>query len=95
MTIEEFAAVTQRVIASDGFDDFLPTACYPGRQEVVVLRGLPPDIEPEAAVLKWATKRAKLDELHLVAFRSGTAQFTVVRVKEGKRESAVFTVAHP
>ncbi len=93
MTIEEFAAATRRVIAAEGFDDFLPTACYPERGEVVALQGLPPDLEPESAVLRWAAKRAAPGELHLVAFRSGSAQFSVVRVKGPERESDVFVVA--
>jgi hypothetical protein len=93
MTIEQFAAITQCVIATDGFDEFLPTACYPARQEVLALEGLPPDIEPEPAVLKWAAKNAKHGELHLVAFKSGSLQFTVVRAEGVKRESAVFEVA--
>ncbi len=93
MTLEQFAAITQRVIASDGFDEFLPTACYPERREVAALQGLPPDIEPEQAVLKWATKKAKRGELYLVAFKSGPSQFTVVRIQGADRSSAVFAVA--
>ena len=85
--------MTQRVIASGGFDDFLPTACYPERREVATLEGLPSDIEPEPAVLKWAAKNAKRGELYLVAFKSGPSKFTVVRVERAKRESAVFEVA--
>jgi hypothetical protein len=93
VTIEQFAAMTQNVIADNGFDDFLPTACYPKRQEVAALEGLPEDVEVEPAVLKWAAKRAKRGELHLVAFKSGPSEFTVVRVQGSKRESAVFEVA--
>jgi hypothetical protein len=93
MNIEQFAAITQRVIASDGFDEFLPTACYPARREVAALEGLPPGIEAEPAVLKWAAKKAKHGELHLVAFKSGPSQFTVVRAEGAKHESAVFEVA--
>jgi hypothetical protein len=93
MTIEEFAAITQDVIAEDGFDGFLPTACYPGRQEVVALQGLPADVEPEPAVLRWVAKRAAPTELHLVACRSGPAEFTVIRVRGAERESAVFAVS--
>jgi hypothetical protein len=92
MTVEEFAAMTQPVIAANRFDEFLPTACYPKRREVAALEGLPPDIAPEAAVLKWAAKKAKRGELFLVAFKSGPTQFTVMRVQGAQRESAVFEV---
>lgn len=93
MTIEQFAAMTQRIIATDGFDGFLPTACYPARRKVAALEGLPPDIEPEPAVLEWATKNANQGELHLVAFKSGPSEFTVVRVEGADHEYAVFDVA--
>jgi hypothetical protein len=87
MTVEEFAAITQRVITQDGFEDFLPTACNPGRRDVRTLRGLPPDIEAEPAVLKWAVKHAQDGEEFLVAFKSGPSEFSVVR-QEGKRRES-------
>lgn len=93
MTVEEFAAIRQNVIAEDGFDEFLPTACYPWRDEIVALQGPPPDVEPEPAVLGWAAKRAKPNELHLVAFKTGPAEFTVIRIRGAERDSAVFAVS--
>jgi len=84
--------MTQAVIAADGFDGFLPTACYPKRQEVAALDGLPPDVEPEPAVLRWAAKSARRGEEFLVAFKSGPTCFTVVRVAGSKRQSATFEV---
>ena len=90
MTIEEFAAITQRVIARDGFDDFLPTACYPVRRDIRTLQGLPADVEPEPAVLKWAAKHAGAAEEFLVAFKSGPSEFTIVRQEGGKRTAQKF-----
>ena len=84
--------MTQEVIAANGFDDFLPTACYPEQGEIAALQGLPADVEVEPAVLKWAAKKAKRGELHLVAFKSGPSEFTVVRVEGSHRESSVFEV---
>lgn len=92
MTIDEFAAMTRRVIAADGLDGFLPTACYPDRQELAALQGLPADTEPEPAVLAWAAKKARRGEPYLVAFRSGPTEFTVVRVAGAEWESAAFQV---
>ena len=92
MTIEEFAAVTPAVIAREGFADFLPTVCYPDRQDLRTLAGLPADIEPEPAVLKWALKNAEPDELFLIAFKTGPTVFTIVRQQRGKRESASFEI---
>jgi len=94
MTIEEFAAVTQRVIARQGFDEFVPTACYPEGRDVQIraLVGLPADIDPEPAVLEWAMKDAKPKEEILIAFKSGPSEFTIVRKKGDERESAAFKV---
>lgn len=92
MTIDQFATMTKRIIASVGFEEFLPTACYTEQQEIAALEGLPPDIDPEPAVLKWAAKKARNGELFLVAFKSGASEFTVVRVQGAKRESEVFEV---
>lgn len=92
MTIEEFAEVTQAVIARDGFAGFLPTVCYPDRQELRSLSGLPAGIDPELAVLRWASKNAQPDELFLVAFKTGPNAFTIVRQQSGVRESASYNV---
>lgn len=95
MTLDEYAAMTRQVIAETGFDDFLPTACYPVRHEVSTLAGLPADVEPQPAVLKWAAKTVKAGEEFLVAFKSGPAEFTVIRTKGKRRESATFRVIKP
>ena len=92
MTIDEFAAITQRVIARDGFDEFMPTACYPERRDIRTLAGLPADVEPEPAVLNWAMKHAKPNEEILIAFKSRPSEFTIVRKEGDERESQSFKV---
>lgn len=79
MTIREFAVITRRLIAKEGFEEFQPTACYPERREVKVLAGLPPDIDAEEAVLDWAFRGADNDEEFLVAFKISDDSFRVVR----------------
>ncbi len=90
MTVEEFAAITRRVIDRNGFDEFLPTACYPERRVIRALEDLPGDIDPEPAVLKWARKEAKAGEEFLIAFKSAPAQFTIIRQHGQNRESGTF-----
>jgi hypothetical protein len=93
MTTDEFAIITQRVIARDGFDEFQPTACYPARREVKVLAGFPPHVDPEAPVLEWAAKSAILEEEFLVAFKSGLNQFTIIRCLRGVTNSKDYAVS--
>lgn len=79
MTTNEFAVITKRVIAKEGFEEFQPTACYPERREVKALAGLPVDIDPEEAVLDWAFQGAVNDEEFLVAFKISNDCFRVIR----------------
>ena len=82
MTIDEFATITHRIIAEEGFADFHPTACYPARREVKTLAGLPSDIDPEIPVLDWAARSAALEEEFLVAFKISGNSFRIIR-REG------------
>ena len=54
MEIEEFVSITQNVIAKNGFEDFLPTACFPERRELRTLAGLPHGEDTEKRGLEWA-----------------------------------------
>jgi hypothetical protein len=92
MDINDFASITQRVIDRDGFDGFQPSACFPERRELRVLAELPEDIEVEPAVIEWAEQYARPNEEFLVAFKSGPLEFTVIRQKGRKKESAKFQV---
>lgn len=92
MTIQEFAETTRRVVARDGFEDFLPTACYPSRRHVKTLVGLPPDVEVEAAVLDWAAAAASDDEEFLVAFAVNQEHFRVIRSSAGATEAETYLV---
>ena len=69
VTLPEFARITRRAIASDGFGGYLPTAMYPDRREVIVLEGVPEDVNVESAARRWAFERAKDGEEVHVAFK--------------------------
>ena len=92
MTTDEFAAITQLVIARDRFDDFQPTACYPARRHMKTLAGLPADLEPEGPVLEWAARSIELGEEFLVAFKIDPTHFTVVRCVGTIKESETYAV---
>jgi hypothetical protein len=93
MLLDEWVSMTRRVVLRDGFDDFLPVACFPGRHEVRVLEGLPAESEPEAAVLKWAEGLAMQGEEFLVAFKLDPRHFKVLRWSEGSEETAICEIS--
>jgi hypothetical protein len=93
MELSDFAALTQNVIRDDGFDDFVPVACLPGRREIRGLDGLSGDADVEAASVGWATALADETEEFLVALKFTATQFKVVPRRNGAMESAIFAVA--
>jgi hypothetical protein len=92
-TVVESAKITRRVIARDGFDDYLPTALYPERDHMVVLEGVPGDVDLEPIATGWAADGAIGDEEYLVAFKVSPTQFKVIRRYSGGMEQGVFGVA--
>ena len=80
------------MIASDGFDAYLPTACYPERRVLRVLEDVP-DEELESIALEWALSRQEGDEEVLVAFKVDASHFKVVRRAEGLAEECVYSIA--
>lgn len=90
MEIGAFAAMNQRVIASDGFDEYLPTACYPERRVLRVLEGAPSAVDLEAIALDWALAAAEGEEEVLVAFKVDSARFKVIRRAQGQTEQCVY-----
>jgi hypothetical protein len=95
MEINSFAAMNQRVIATDGFDDYLPTACYPERRVLRVLEGAPDALDLEAIAVDWALAAAEGDEEVLVAFKVDAARFKVIRRAAGQTEQCVYPVDAP
>ena len=49
MSLDDFAAVTRRVIAREGFEQFQPTAVYTERDHIKGGAGFPPDV-PESHI---------------------------------------------
>ena len=93
MNLDDFAVLTQRVIAREGFEDFQPTACLPARRSVRTLAGVPDSENVEAVTLKWASEIADPGEEFLVAFKVSNAEFKIVRSFQGRREVKTYGVA--
>ncbi len=91
--MDAFAGMTRRLIATDGFDGYLPTACYPERRVLRVLEDVPSTEGLEAIALEWALSRQEGDEEVLVAFKVDASHFKVVRRAAGFAEESVYSIA--
>lgn len=78
MTIDDFIAMTRRIIAKDGIENYLPTLVLPDRRLITVLEGMPPDVDVEAASRTWASDQAGENEDYFLAFTIDAARFKVV-----------------
>jgi hypothetical protein len=92
MTLDEFAIITRRVITDDGFEEYLPTACYPVRRHVKTLVGLPQDIKPDQPVLEWAAEGAQGGEEFLVAFKVDESHFKIIRRVGSYSEDETYSI---
>ncbi len=92
MKIEQFAETTNRVIARDGFDGHLPTACFPARKHISVLEAVPSGGGIEQISINWAKGKAQDGEEFLVAFRVSDTEYKIVRQHKGEITHATFSV---
>ena len=85
MTVEEFIAHTQQVIAEDGFDGFLPTLVLETRREVriAVLEDVPSGVDAESFAKDWASQVVKRNQDYLLAFKADNEHFKVVSRRAG------------
>jgi hypothetical protein len=94
MSLDEFAAVTRRVIAREGFEEFQPTAVYTERDYIKGGADFPSDV-PEAHILQWATEDRRNGEEMLVAFKIDDTRFKIVRHVGSFSEDDINAVATP
>ena len=73
--IDEFIAMTRRIIVKDGFQDYSPTLLLPSRKDDRVLEGVPDDEDLEMVVEGWAARIAGPEEDYLAAFKFDDARF--------------------
>ena len=89
MTIDDFIAMTRRIIAKDGFDGYLPTLILPDRQHIAVLEGVPLDADVEMAAKKWAAGMSEREEDYFLAFKFDGARLKVIARTKGHEEVRV------
>lgn len=92
MKLDEFAGITQKIISEQGFDDFIPIACFPERRELRALADIELGEETEATVVEWAKSLTESVEELLVAFKFSVSQFKVIRIRGPEEESAIYEV---
>jgi len=96
MDIATFAEITKRIILKDGFSEFLPTACFPERKEVRVLAGDFETVNSEPVAIKWAMDLAKGNEEFLIAYKSSTTDFKIIKFNGRDRlEDSIYTAPAP
>jgi hypothetical protein len=90
--MDAFAGMTRRVIASDGFERYFPTACYPERRVLRVLEDAPDTEELETIAREWALSFMEGDEEMLVAFKVDSSHFKIVRRTAELSEERVYSI---
>jgi hypothetical protein len=93
MTLQEFAEITRSVIGQQGFADFQPTLCFPGRHQIRTLAQVPAGVDIEEAAMAWARKHAVAEEEFLVAFKVSDNAFKIVRVLGADAEEATYSAS--
>ena len=81
--LDQFVKMTQRIIAEDGFDNYLPTLLLPATREVRVLDQVEGDGE-SLGITDWLAEQVEPDEDFLVAFKADDAHFMVVGRIDGQ-----------
>jgi hypothetical protein len=95
MTTDAFISMTQRVIAKDGFEDYLPTLVLPARRHIMALEGVPAGVDIETASRKWADHAVRADEDYFLAFKVDADHFKVISRVGGKPEERHVAVSAP
>ncbi|QTD45881.1 hypothetical protein [Ottowia testudinis] len=82
--LDQFVKMTQRIIAEDGFDNYLPTLLLPAKREIRVLDDVGDGAGPTLGITDWLSEQVQPDEDFLVAFRADNAHFMVVGRIDGQ-----------
>jgi hypothetical protein len=89
MTLADFEKGARDLIARDGIEAFFPTACFPSRREVRVLKGVPPELDLGAETEKWARKIARPGEEFFVAYRCESRRVKFIRAGGAETEERI------
>ena len=94
MTLDEFAVVTQGVIAREGFAEFQPTAVYPERDHIRGGADFPATV-PESHIFRWGAEEQRDGEEMLLAFKVDDSHFKIIRQIATYSEDEIYHAATP
>ena len=92
MTIDDFVAMTRRIIAKDGFDNYLPTIVVPGRRHIAVLDAIPSGVEIETAAKEWLIRTVEPGEDYFLVFKLDLKQLKILARLDGEEQVRIATV---
>lgn len=92
--IDEFIEITYRVIAKDGFDEYIPTMLLPISKEVLVLEDVPEYVNIDITVSKWIERKAKNGKDFIVAYKINNNHFKVIARINGNMEERICETKH-
>lgn len=87
--IDQFIAMTHRIIERNGFDKYQPTLLLPKRKDIRILEGVPDDVDIEVAVTDWASRAVDPEEDYFMAFKTDAHHFKVIARVKGERHEAL------
>ena len=93
MQLDDFIRITQQIIAQNGLEDYLPTACFPDQKKLTVLEEVPADMEVETVARAWVRQLASPNEHYFLAFRWSETEFKVLEIVAGVETQRVVAMA--
>lgn len=84
MTLKEFADMTIEVNREDGIQGYLPTFVLPDTKEVLVIQGIPDDVDHREAVQNVIRRSGYETREFFFGVQSGPQQITIGHFRPGK-----------
>ncbi len=86
LTLEQFVAMTLRVIAAEGLEAYQPTIALIETREIVVIGDVPAEVAPHEALIEAIGRRGLARSDFAFGVRSGSVEVTVGRCINGDCE---------
>ena len=91
--IDNFIAMTRRIILRDGFEQYLPTIVLPALKDVRVLEGVPAEADMKAVIAEWVLKVAGPTQDFVAAYKAHKGHFFVFARVDGVMHERLCSVS--